>query len=563
MSFLWYVQASGLATFISISGVRACVYGFFVLYLHGNKDSQNYLLTTTDISGVGCSCKQPHTQDRTTQPADKGNTFDHVLKYTGVFGGVQVLKMLASVVRNKLTAAFLGGSGMGLISVYNSITEFVVCSSNLGVPLNATRRSSELLEEGDEARLRHFVMVVRTWVLLTALLSVVICSLLSPLVSYILFEQEYSHWPQVMTMIPVVVCFLLAEGECAVLKGLRRVRQVAVVESVIALCTLLLTVPFYYVMGMRGVVVGLICSGLASLLAHFWFSLRIAPYRVRLFDLSVLREGWPMVTKGIPYVLAGVSTAALGMAIPALIQWSGSLADVGYYRMGYALMVGYAGMAFMALEADYYPRLSSANGNAVRFNRTINQQIEVCVLIVTPFLIPFIMLLPWIIRLLFTAEFLVATQMTVMSAFYTFLRGIMLPVSYSSLAKGDSVLFLVMEVVSNLVAGLLFWWLYGHWGLTGAGVALSLSALFDVVCVLLVYGHCYGCRVAASTWRLCAVQGLCLSVAVASCLQSDAWLRYGVGACLFAFSLTYSVRLMSRRSAFFQRMASRLRGLHR
>ena len=511
-------------------------------------------MATTNISHEGCACGTPHVESPAAPVPDDNKAYDHVLKYTGVFGGVQVLKMLTSVVRNKLTAAFLGGNGMGLISVYNSITEFVVSSSNLGVPLNATRQSSELVEEGDLSRVRHFVMVVRTWVLLTAILSIVLCSLLSPLVSYILFDQDFGHWPQVMTMIPVVVCFLVAEGECAVLKGLRRVRQVAVVETVIALATLLLTVPFYYLMGMRGVVVGLICCGLASLLTHFWFSLRIVPYRVSLFDWQVLREGWPMVTKGVPYVLAGVMGAALGMAIPALIQYSGTLADVGYYRMGYALMVGYAGMAFMALEADFYPRLSSANGDLPRFNRTINQQIDVCVLIVTPFLIPFIVLMPWIIRLLFTEEFLVAESMTVCAAFYTFLRGIMLPVSYSSLAKGDSLVFLAIEVVSDLVMGLLFWWLYGRYGLTGAGVALSLGALFDVACVLLVYGRIYGCRVTGATWRLCLVQAMSLGLAVLCCLQGSAWVRYGVGACLFVFSLAYSLRLLSHRSGFFKRL---------
>ncbi|MGN1255533.1 MAG: oligosaccharide flippase family protein [Bacteroidaceae bacterium] len=516
-------------------------------------------MATTNIHEQGCNCEMAHMESSPLRDSDKHGSYDHVLKYTGVFGGVQILKLLASVVRNKLTAIFLGGKGVGLISVYNSISEFVVCSSNLGVPLNATRQSSELLEEGDAERIQHFIIVVRTWVLLTALLSVVLCSLLSPLVSYILFDQEFSHWPQVMTMIPVVVSFLVAEGECAVLKGLRKVRQVAIIETVIAIATLCLTVPFYYLMGMRGVVVGLICSSFAALVVHLWFTLRIAPYRVRLFDRQVLREGLPMVTKGIPYVLAGVSTAALGMAIPALIQLSGTLADVGYYRMGYGLMVGYAGMVFMALEADYYPRLSSVNHSLERFNRTINQQIDVCVLIVTPFLIPLIVLMPWIIRILFNGEFLVAENMAVCAAFYTFLRAIMLPVSYSSLAKGDSMVFLIMEVASNIVMGLLFWWLYSSWGLIGAGIALSLNALYDVVCVLLVYGKLYGCRVERATWRLCIVQALSLSVAVACCLQDNIWIRYGIGLVLFIFSLRYSLRLLSRRSGFFQRVASRFR----
>ena len=39
-------------------------------------------------------------------------SYDHVLKYTGVFGGVQGLKMLMSFARNKLTSVFLGEFGL-------------------------------------------------------------------------------------------------------------------------------------------------------------------------------------------------------------------------------------------------------------------------------------------------------------------------------------------------------------------------------------------------------------------------------------------------------------------
>ena len=37
-------------------------------------------------------------------------SYDHVLKYTGVFGGVQVLTMLVSVLRNKFAALWLNVS---------------------------------------------------------------------------------------------------------------------------------------------------------------------------------------------------------------------------------------------------------------------------------------------------------------------------------------------------------------------------------------------------------------------------------------------------------------------
>ena len=71
-------------------------------------------------------------------------SYDHVLKYTGVFGGVQGLKMLVGALRMKLTAAIIGAWGVGLMSAYNSVSEFLNNASNMGIPLNATRRTSEL-----------------------------------------------------------------------------------------------------------------------------------------------------------------------------------------------------------------------------------------------------------------------------------------------------------------------------------------------------------------------------------------------------------------------------------
>ena len=161
-------------------------------------------------------------------------SYDHVLKYTGVFGGVQGLKMLVSVARNKLTSVFLGSFGVGLISVYNSITEFLVSASNMGVPLNATRRSGELFEVGTNEEIEHFVMVVRTWVLWTAIFALLLCLCASPFLSYFFFERRWDRYFEVLLMVPVAVCFLLAEGECAILKGLRQVRKIAFIEGAVA-----------------------------------------------------------------------------------------------------------------------------------------------------------------------------------------------------------------------------------------------------------------------------------------------------------------------------------------
>ena len=45
---------------------------------------------------------------------EQDDSYSHVLKYTGIFGGVQGLAILVALLRNKLTARLLGEAGMGL-----------------------------------------------------------------------------------------------------------------------------------------------------------------------------------------------------------------------------------------------------------------------------------------------------------------------------------------------------------------------------------------------------------------------------------------------------------------
>ncbi|MBO4642016.1 MAG: oligosaccharide flippase family protein [Bacteroidaceae bacterium] len=475
-------------------------------------------------------------------------SYDHVLKYTGVFGGVQGLKMLVAIIRTKLTTLLLGSVGYGLISVYQSISEFIVSCSNFGIPLNATREVSELFEEGTDESIQHKVKVIRTWVIWAAFFATILTILVSPVLSYFFFKHEWNHYWEVIALCPIFISFLVAEGECSILKGLRQLKRVAIVETFAAIATLVLTIPFYYFWKMHGIVIALISSTAMTAFIHLYYSVQLVRYRVSFFSKEIFHEGLPMIRRGIPYVLAGIANSGIVMAIPALILMSGTYSDVGYYRAGYTLMAAYAGVAFMALEADYYPRLSSVNQDTTRLNQTINQQIDVCVLLITPFLILFLLAMPYVVRLLFKPDFLVILDMTVCSAFYMFFRAIMLPVSYTSLAKGDSVMFLIMEVLYDIVFGALMWWLYSNFGLVGAGIALSVAALYDMLSIVFVYGWRYGCRINGHTMRLISFQFVCLVVAVVVCLQSNLYVKYIVGSIVMLVSAWRSWKLLDRRS---------------
>lgn len=477
-------------------------------------------------------------------------SYDHVLKYTGVFGGVQGLKMLVSALRMKLTTALLGGWGMGLISAYNAVWEFLNSASSMGIPLNATRRTSELFEKGTAEEIEHQVMVIRTWVLWSALLSVLICLFFSPVISYFFFDHDWNRWPVVMLTSLVAVSNIIAEGECAILKGLRQVRKVAVIETILAIGTLLCTIPLYYILGIRGVIVGLIACGFLSAAVHFSFSLRLVSYRVKPFSQVTFVEGLPLIKVGIPYVLAGLANSSLQLIIPAIILASHSMDELGYYKAAWALMIGYSGLVFLALESDYFPRLSAVNRDTERMNETVNQQIDVCTLLISPFLVLLVMLMPIVLQVLYVDEFLVVTGMATLSVFYTFLRCMSLPMAYSILAKGHSIAYLVLEVCYAVLFGLLFWWLYSSFGLVGAGIAFSVGALYDVVIYFLYCHFRYGFNFRRSTFLFCIGQFICLVAAVEYCylVSPSAEEKYTIGGVAFIISSALSIYQLLHRS---------------
>ena len=62
------------------------------------------------------------------------------MKAMGIFGGVQVIGILCSIVRSKLVAIWIGPVGVGLFGIFNQALEMLNTATNLGV-----RQSSCLL----------------------------------------------------------------------------------------------------------------------------------------------------------------------------------------------------------------------------------------------------------------------------------------------------------------------------------------------------------------------------------------------------------------------------------
>ena len=300
--------------------------------------------------------------------------YRQIVKYTGYFGGVQGLNILAALVRNKVVAVLLGPIGLGLISLYNTAVKLIGDTTNLGIPVSAVRYLSECQEEQGRCRM---VATVRLWSLLTAALGAVVCCVLVPFFRLFYFSTEM-RFAEFLWLVPVVALTAVTAGELSILKGLQRMREVATQSVVNAMLSLVVTLPLFWLFGNEGILPALVAAAVAASVTVLWFSLRVYPYRLPRSFRQAISAGGGMVRLGVAFVIAGAMGSGVEFAVRAFIANSGTLADVGLYNAGYVVTVTYASIVFMSMETEYFPRLSAVNHDEEACNATVNRQIEVC-----------------------------------------------------------------------------------------------------------------------------------------------------------------------------------------
>lgn len=416
----------------------------------------------------------------------RDDSYGHVLKYTSVFGGVQGLNILVSLVRNKIVAMLLGPEGMGLASLFQTTVNFISQSTNLGVSFSAVRNVSELFDTGDEARIAHFIKVVRAWSLLTGLVGMLLCILIGPMLSNLTFSWG-NHTLHFVLLSPLVALLAVTGGETAILKGARQLKSLAVIQVYGMLSALVIAIPIYYFFGQSGIVPVMVLMGLTMLLLTIQRSYRLYPLHLTGAK-GILGDGMGMVRLGVAFTLAGVLGSGAEFIIRTYLNNVADLKTVGLYNTGYILTMTYAGLVFSAMETDFFPRLSAVNSQWQNCNDIINKQIEVSLLLISPMLVAAQFAIPFVIPILFTTKFMPVVDMVRILLLAIYLRAIKLPISYLPLAKGDSLSYLFLEAVYDILVVLLVIWGYSHWQLLGTGVAITISAVFDY---FMIMGYSY------------------------------------------------------------------------
>ena len=467
------------------------------------------------------------------------NKYNSILKATSLLGGVQMINILLNLLRTKAIAILLGPSGVGLNGIYNETRELIHTTTNLGLDISGVRGISQAFEQNNAMEIDRQVRLLRTWVLLFALFGTLLCALIAQPLSQFTFKDNSHTWDFVF-LSPAVGFSTITCGEMAVLKGLRQLKSLASLSIVNVVIAIVVSLPIYYVWGLSGVLPALVICTLLWAVAALAYG--INAHSFGFFTKSKQLKGSNILLGiGITFVVCEIIDHIAKLYVQSYLNNNASLEMVGLYNSCRTMTLTYAGMVFSAMDQDYFPRLSGAVKNMLERTAILTKQLDVTLMIITPMLVAFIVIMPVIVPLLLSGEFNAIIPMAQIIAASLIFRAIYLPNAYLPLAAGDSKVYFSLNVIGALNT---FWIILGYklGGLIGMGVAMFGENLIDVLMVMFVSKWKYKISLPSKTKTMIILGCLFMLATYSLCCFLEGWLYWVAGAILIALSILYSLK---------------------
>lgn len=415
------------------------------------------------------------------------SSYRSIFKATSLFGGVQLWKILITIVQTKFVAIILGPEGMGIKGLYSSATSLIQSITAMGLSNSAVRDVSEANGTGNIKRVSYVVAVLRKLVWITGLLGMMAVIILSPILSNTTFGNYTYTVPFIILSVTLLLAQLTA-GQNVILQGTRKLKYLAKAGFIGSIVSLIITVPFYYWWGIKGIVPTMVLEALSLFFLAWYYShkVRLEPVKVTLKES--LKEGQGMMSLGLVMTYNSILVLGCSYLTRVFITRTGGVEDVGLFNAGFAVVNTYVGLIFSAMTTDYYPRLAAVSCDNQKCGEVVNQQLVVSLLIIGPMLLFFLLIAPWAVIALYSTKFMPIVGYMKWASLGIIFKTISWAISYQFIAKGDKKAFAINETTINVVSLATKIVGYYLWGITGLGISFCITF---VIYTLIVYGVAY------------------------------------------------------------------------
>ena len=366
-----------------------------------------------------------------------------------VIGGAQAVNIAVSLLRMKVLAILLGPTGVGLLSIYNSLQSMVSTGAGLGMGSSSVRQiASAKGEEQELSRVRRVLLAAHLVQGAIAMLGVWL--LRTPISEWLFGDRSYAA--EVGLVGFAILLALLGTAQTALLRGMRRISDLGRVTVISAIVGTIAGLAAVWLYGEAGLIWFVVVQPLATIVIAWNYTRRLPqPTGVRP-SIAEIWDVWkPMAKLGSAFMLGGLATTATLLLVRGRISQELGLDAAGQFAAAWGITITYVGFLLGAMAADYYPRLTEVITDRTAATGLMNDQVQLGLAIGGPVLLLLIGLAPWAITLLYSADFTPAVELLQWQTVGNVFKLASWPLSFAIVAAARSKIYILMELSFNLV----------------------------------------------------------------------------------------------------------------
>ena len=387
-------------------------------------------------------------------------------------------------ISNKVVAVFLGPSGMAILGNFRNLGAMLKSVATLGISTSLVKLVAEN-KENKTALSELYATFLSVFIIISSFLAIGVFFFAEAIGQLLFHSNQWTIPIRIVGLsLPLV---LLTTFWLAIYNGLEQFKTIVLVQLVSSVLVFIVTISLIYCHSIDGAIWAIALSELLMVLVTFVFVVKDKRFFQFKLRFLIKKDYLIAIQKFSAMALLTAIIAPLTLLlIRNAITTNYSLVEAGYWEATTKLSSFYMLFFTSGLSLYYMPKLASLSTD-----EAFKQEVKVYFSSFVPLFLVMLLVLffakEWILKWVFTHEFLKLQSVLIWQFLGDFFKILTLAFGYQILVKARLKVYFFLEITFNLSYLLLsFFWIKTQ-GYEGAIQAYCCASALGFILVLIVF----------------------------------------------------------------------------
>lgn len=400
-------------------------------------------------------------------------------------GGASFIAIINGVIKGKVAALILGPAGIGIIALLQSIMNTSMTFAGMGLSTSGVQQIAVSKENGFTEDMAYTRKALYYASCLFGLVGALVLIMLSKPVSHAVFGN-LDNVRSIALLSIGVWATIYSGAQTAFLNGLHRVKDLARINILSTLFSMLISVVAIFQLRESGLFLVVISMPVTSLATSWWISRKV--------DLPAVTFRWDhiagplrkLMSLGSVFMLTSFMAVGTHFLVRVIITQKLGIGTTGHFQAAWNISMFYLGFVFTTMGADYYPRISAAANDTDKIRGLVNDQAEVALLLTGPLIVGMLTFSPFVIKLLYSSAFKESVAILRWQLLGDVFRITGWSMGYILLRQRYGRIFFFSELLYNVIYFSIIWFGVDVWGFEVTGFAFFIAYACNSFFVFLI-----------------------------------------------------------------------------